>query len=162
MSARAVDTVSLPQDTVEASIKFIAENLREADREELHSSTGLSSTEGLMESWKVSSHCWLILDNEGLPIGIFGAAPHPVEGLGVVWMMGTDGILKEAISVARQTRRYVDEMQAVYPTLWNFVDARNELSIRWLTWSGFRLVDVDPFHGRDGQTFIEFVRSPYV
>ena len=30
-----------------------------------------------------------------------------------LWTIGTDGVEREALSIARQTRRYVDEMQAV-------------------------------------------------
>jgi hypothetical protein len=48
------------------------------------------------------------------------------------------------MSVARQTRRYIAEMHKLFPTLWANVDARNELSMNWLTWAGFTIIDANP------------------
>ena len=39
----------------------------------------------------------------------------------------------------RRNREYVRQMQAAFPTLRNMVDARNEVSIRWLRWLGFTI-----------------------
>lgn len=162
LTARAVDTSTLPIETITEAVEFIAENLREADRDELRASHGGDPEEVLKESWQASSRSWLILDRTGLPIGIFGVAPAIAAGVGIVWMLGTDGIEAEAFSVARQTRGFVEEMNALYPTLWNFIDARNEVSLEWLLRAGFRIIDVDLQHGVEGRTFLEFARTPYV
>lgn len=156
--ARAINTATLPQSTVEDALRFIGENLRAADLKELGEAAEFPE-EVLFESWELSTISWLILDRTGLPIGIMGAAPHMIPGLGIAWMMGTDGVEREALSIARQTRRYVEEMHEQYPVLWNYVDAENELSLRWLEWSGFHIVDADPNHGPEGRLFLEFTRT---
>jgi hypothetical protein len=71
---------------------------------------------------------------------MFGAAPHPLPGVGVVWMLGTDGILKNSFGIARATRRYFDTLNDAYFVLWNYIDARNVVSLRWLRWGGFKLL----------------------
>lgn len=161
-AARAVDTATLPPETVEEAVRFIAENLREADRAELKASSDGDPEEIPMESYGLSTRSWLILDRTNLPVGIFGVAPALAPGVGIVWLLGTPGIEREAVAVARQTRKFVAEMHQDYPTLWNFVDARNELAIRWLLWSGFLITDVDPWHGAEGETFLEIARTDYV
>jgi hypothetical protein len=158
LRARAVPTAALPTETVAEAVAYIAENLRPADAAELEASHGGDPREVLAQSWHLSDLSWLILDRTGLPIGIFGVAPGPAPGVGIVWLMGTAGIEEEFVAVARQTRQFVGEMLAAYPTLWNFIDARNELSLRWLLWSGFHIIDVAPFHGPEQRTFFEFAR----
>lgn len=157
--ARAVDTATLSHETVVEAIRFISEGLRKADRDELEASHDGDAGETLMASWGLSTRSWLILDRTGLPIGVFGVAPHGAPGLGIAWLMGTEGIEGEALSVARQTRRYVSEMHRHYPVLWNYIDARNELSLRWLEWSGFSIVDAHLNHGPQGRLFYEFTRT---
>ena len=73
-------------------------------------------------------------------MALFGAPPPPLPGLGIVWMLGTDAIQTEAMGIARRTRRYFDELNAAYPILWNYIDARNAVSLRWLRWGGFKLL----------------------
>lgn len=146
---------------MEDALEYIAENLREADRQEIEASSGDYPMGAVFQSWQASTKSWLILDRTGLPIGIMGVAPHPTsEGLGMAWMVGTDGVAEEALSIARQTRRYVEEMHEDYPILWNFIDARNELSLKWLEWSGFIIADAHLNFGPEGRLFYEFIRTP--
>jgi hypothetical protein len=159
MTAVAINTATLDHDTVREALEYISENLRTADMDEIAATTTEDPFWALFESWEGSTAAWLIVDLTGLPIGIFGVAPHLVPGLGVAWLIGTDGIEEAALSVARQTRRYVDELQSLYPILWANVDARNELSMKWLEWSGFQLSDANPSYGPEGRLFLEYVRT---
>lgn len=159
--ARAIDTFTLPEDTIREALEHIAQGLRPADLAELRASAGAAVDPFwvLFESWDVSTRSWLIVDASGLPIGIFGVAPHPVNGVGIAWLMGTEGIEKEARSVARQTRRYVAELNEPFPVLWANVDARNELSMRWLEWAGFGVADAVPFYGPENRLFLQYVKA---
>ena len=160
--ARAVDTATLPKETVEDAIVHIADNLRDGDLAELRASGHLEDNDhpayAIERSWELSLRSWLILDDTSLPIGIFGVAPTTNPMLGTVWMLGTDRLEAEALSVARQTQQYVQEMHEDFPVLWNYVDARNELSIRWLEWSGFEITDAHLHHGPEDRLFYEFSR----
>ena len=76
-------------------------------------------------------------------------------------MVGTPAMdhRRAAITIARNTRPYLDEMLTAYPVLWNHIDARNAKSIRWLLWSGFRVTEACPGHGHGGELFLRFERA---
>lgn len=154
---RHVDT-----DVAEAWLREIAANLRQSDRDEVKASSALSPEDALLASVQLSSHAYVVLSDHPLcsgPIAAFGAAPHPLPGVGVAWMLGTDGIRRESRAIAHRCRRYMDELNAAYFMLWNFIDARNELSMRWLRWGGFELLAEHPNHGPEGRTFFTFART---
>lgn len=162
--ARAIDVATLNDDTVREALEYIAENLRPADLAEMRAS---GSTEEdpfwvLVESWDASVASWLIVDSSGLPIGIFGVAAHLVSGVGIAWLMGTEGVEREALSIARQTRRYVERLQEFFPVLWANVDARNELSMKWLEWAGFTISDANGSFGPEKRLFLQFIRTAHV
>lgn len=158
--AKAVNTSTIESGVLADALLYISENLRQADRDEMQAVGVGDPADALVASVEASTLSFLIVDRSGLPIAVFGVAPHGAPGLGIVWLMGTGGVLSEGLSVARQTRRYVEEMQELYPVLWNFVDDRNEVSIRWLQWAGFKIVDAHPAYGPERRLFYEFTRTP--
>lgn len=162
MTARAINTVTLPEDTVREAVEYIAANLREADAAEIRATVGADEDPfwAIVESWFASTVSWLIIDGEGLPIGIFGVSPHAAMKVGIVWLIGTPDLEKAGIRVARETRKYVAEMQDIYPILSATVDERNDTSLRWLIWAGFTLIDVDPLYGPEGRPFYHLIRTP--
>lgn len=118
--------------------RYVEQHLRSADRQEVLASSGMAPTLAVCTSYQLSTHGAFILDADGVPIGAFGAAPHPLPGVGVVWMLGTDGIERNARAIARASRPVKDRLNSAYPLLWNYVDERNRVSIRWLEWAGYR------------------------
>lgn len=159
--ARAVDLATLEEDTVREALEHIAANLRPADLDEMRASHGsdVDPFWVLFESVDYSTATWLIIDGTGLPIGIFGVAPHIADKVGIAWLLGTPDVEREALSVARQTPQFVDELNSIYPALWANVDARNELSLRWVQWAGFELYDANPSYGPEGRLFLQFIRT---
>jgi hypothetical protein len=138
-------------DVVEAWADHIAMNLRPCDLDEIEAMGATTPGEALRVSLALSSHAYAVIGEDGQPCAMFGAAPHALPGVGIVWMLGTDGILKNSFGIARATRRYFDTLNATYIVLWNYIDARNVVSLRWLRWGGFKLLkDVSfgdhPFH----------------
>lgn len=113
----------------------------------------------LFESWELSTSSYLILDRTGLPVAIFGVAPHAHDGMGIAWMLGTDGVIREAYSIAKLTRRWVQELHNDYPLLWANVDARNDVSMSWLERAGFFIADSQPFWGPEERLFIQYVKA---
>lgn len=157
--ARAVPTSSLPDETVGEALRFIAENLRPADRDELEASAGADIPTLIALSEKVSTKAWLILDRDDTPIAAFGVAPGFFSGVGIPWFVATPGIEREAHAVARHTRRYVAEMLEDFDVLTNHVDLRNDFAQDWLLWSGFEFIDVSPEYGVAGVPFIQFRKA---
>lgn len=148
-------------DTAEAWADHVGANMRQSDIDEVRASSGLTPTEAVRQSLSLSSIAFCVESDTHGPCAIFGAAPGGLPGLGIVWMLGTDGIRKEGYSIAKQTRRYFDELNLEYPVLWNMIDGRNSLSMRWLRWGGFELLVEHPNHGPEGRPFYSFARSFY-
>jgi hypothetical protein len=86
----------------------------------------------------MSARAFAVLDRQDVPVCLFGAAPHPLPGVGVAWLLGTDGLFREALPIARASKQRLEELQQQFPLLWNYVDERNTVSIRWLRWMGFK------------------------
>jgi hypothetical protein len=146
-------------DMVEAWADQLSANMRQSDIDEVQASSTLSPREALRASLALSTHAYCVESDTVGPVAMFGAAPHPLPGVGVVWMLGTDGIRQEGYSIAKATRRYFDELNAAYWMLWNFIDARNAVSMRWLRWGGFKLLAEHPNHGPEGRPFHTFART---
>lgn len=144
-------------------LDHIAANLRDGDRDEINAANPfptIGEPDALLlltTSVMMSEDAWIMTDDD-VPVCVFGCAPE-----GMVWMMGTPGMWSPhaARVVAKKTadfvRRWHDEFG--WPRLWNWVDARNVQSARWLKWSGFEIEDVDPRHGREERSFIQFVHQ---
>ena len=131
----------------------ISRNLRDQDLAEIEAMGAVAPDEALRVSIQVSTHGYCIMDRQGNPCAMFGAAPHPLPGVGVVWMLGTDAVRSEAYSIARKTRHYFDTLNEPYNILWNFIDARNSVSKRWLQWGGFSLIKDVPIGGHPFHIF---------
>jgi hypothetical protein len=132
------------------------------DLDEIEALSGNAPRQVLLESAGLSSHAYVILDRNQTPIAAFGAAPYPLPGVGVVWMLGTAGVDKEALAIGRATKATFEMLNEAYPmALWNYIDGRNKLSMRWLRWGGFKVLSTKPM-GPDGLTFHLFARSSHV
>ena len=59
---------------------------------------------------------------------------------GAIWLLASDEIYRIRFSFLRESRKVIDFLNQKYPTLWNYVDCRNELHIRWLKWCGFKFL----------------------
>lgn len=154
------DLHRVPPETVGAWARHVAANLRQQDRDEIEASSGMDPRSSVALSILMSAKAYAVLDRDGEPVCLFGAAPHPLPGVGVGWLLGTDGLLREALPIARQSRSYMDEVQREYPLLWNYVDERNTVSIRWLQWAGFKLYGEKL--STDGHRFRIFARTAHV
>lgn len=155
---KVYDLRNVPSEIAEVGLTQIGENLRQGDREEVQATSQLSPVDALIASYRISSHAYMIFSSDMEPIAAFGAAPHGLPGVGVVWMLGTDGIEREAFGIARRTRQYFNELNDAYFMLWNYIDARNETSLRWLKWGGFKLLEEHPEHGPERRKFYTFAR----
>lgn len=128
-------------DVVEAWLDQLSPKLRKGDLDEIEAMGATTASTALRDSLGLSTHAYCITAQQGCgPIAMFGAAPSPLPGVGIVWMLGSDDIQKEAIGIARRTRRYFNELNDPYPVLWNYIDDRNEVSKKWLEWGGFKLL----------------------
>jgi hypothetical protein len=76
---------------------------------------------------------------------------------GAIWLLASDDIHRIRFSFLRESRKVIDFLNQKYPKLWNYVDSRNQLHLRWLKWCGFiflRKVN----YGVNQKPFYEFIK----
>lgn len=152
-----VDLGEVPYEEAASLLVTLSEDLRQSDLDEITATSALPPAEALVASCLVSTLGWVMRRN-GVPICAFGCAPTGVPGAGHVWMLGSPKMDQSAVTILRLTRPYLDQMHRIFPFLWNYIDARNDRSMRWLEWAGFRLLEAHPEHGREKRLFFTFAR----
>ena len=80
------------------------------------------------------------------PVGMFGVTPLSVIGRhGSPWLLGTDELANHSRSFLKGCIKHFPEVTKGFDFLENYVDARNEVSIRWLKWLGFVIMEPEPY-----------------
>jgi hypothetical protein len=130
----------------QADAQHIGANLRDEDRREVETATGMAATAVVPASLYHSVECYTARRAtprgtvEDDPFVIFGVTPDPQDGrLGVVWLLCTDAVRGAHLSLLREAREWIAHWMHLYPKgLHNLVDSRNATHRRWLTLLGFR------------------------
>lgn len=135
-----------------SDVEFLAPQLRFEDKREILSATGQNPFQGLLTSYVQSQFCFTITNKKNVPVGMFGVSKE-----GAIWLLATDDIKKIKISFMKECRKVVDFFNTKHRILWNYVDCRNELHIRWLKWCGFTFLRKVNY-GHLQQPFYEFIK----
>ena len=139
--------------------EILAHRLRKADRREIEAVTGEAPYDALKRSIAWSNPCYAILDHSDSVIALFGVIPDINQAdVGSIWLLGSPEITRHSISFLRDSKIWVDQLQERYMTLWNYVDARNVVHVRWLKWCGFVFLKRIENHGVEHRPFYEFER----
>lgn len=135
-------------------LRQIAADLRLSDQLETIATTTLSFEDTLTRSWAVSDLAWIGL-HDGQPVVVFGLAGS------ACWMLGTTAIEtgRAALAVARDTARYQAVMLERVPAIYNWIDLRNNKTMRWLLWAGFKVVALNIEHGLEQRPFALMVKT---
>ena len=137
-------------------IKYLAQRLRYEDKQEIIASTGLKPYEALLKGYLENVIVFTIVNTKNKPVGIFGVNDCG-NGLGAIWLVATNDLSTVQISFLRQCREVVKVFNNKYKILWNFVDCRNSLHIKWLKWCGFKFINKQKY-GVLNKPFYEFIR----
>ena len=138
--------------TKKSDIDILAPNLRFEDKREILDATGLNPYQALTHSYNFSKFCFTIVDTNNYPVGIFG-----VGDTGSIWLLATPDIKRIRYSFLRESRKVVNLLNQKYKILWNYVDCRNELHLRWLKWCGFQFLRKVNY-GVNQKPFYEFIK----
>ena len=120
-------------------VEFLAPRLRFEDKQEILSSVGLTPVDGLKLSFRNSALCITIVNPKGEAVGIFGIADLG-GGVGGLWLLASEDLATVQISFLRECKKVIQLLNKKYKILWNYVDCRNELHIKWLRWCGFKFL----------------------
>lgn len=132
----------------------LAPRLRADDVAEVEASGGYAPLGALLASLEASEVAFaLVID--GRVEALFGVAAP-----GVVWLLGSDVLLRRPLALCRQARVWLPILLDRYPVLTNCVDARYRTALRLAEWLGFEIGPEEPF-GIAGLPFrrIEIRRS---
>ena len=91
---------------------------------------------GLYFSFKISTACFTIVNSKNIPLAIFGVNKNNSS----IWLMATEGLREVEKPFLKQCRELVNFLAKEHKILWNYVDCRNELHIKWLKWCGFKFL----------------------
>lgn len=137
-------------------VTHIAAHLRAADRDEVIATRGEGADIEAVIASAVARSVLAWAADDGEPVAVFGlGAVSLLQGIGTPWLLGTDRLWRHPRTLIVEGRRYLSTMRTVYPHLVNYVDARNDVSIRWLKRIGFTLHDPAPY-GAMGLPFHKF------
>lgn len=142
------------RNTREGDIEAIAANLRNADIEEIHGSSGHRDCLAVLRQGAGASTLLWTIEVDSEPAGLFGVTP--AGGIGVPWMLGTPAIERAPKQLTRLGRAYVHLMSDKYATLLNYVDARSLKSVYWLARLGFTVQKETEPYGVFGLPFHRF------
>lgn len=112
--------------------------LREADKREVEA-LGLTPEMALCRAYLDSAICRTIINGTGCPVAMFGVVPSG-EFSGIVWMLGNDLLVKMKTAFLKECRNEVIKLNNIYPHLYNIIDSRNEVHIKWIKWCGFKII----------------------
>jgi len=135
---------------------YLAKHLREADSNEVQASVGKSNLEALVYSWSVTEKPYTIVNAE-TPAGVFGVVPVDT-GVGAIWLLGTDALTQGRWTFLRESKKWLNKVSKDYDLLFNYVDERNTVHLKWIEWLGFTFIKRHPNFGHEQRPFLEFVR----
>lgn len=123
-------------------LQIVADNARQADKDEMQAAAGATVMECLQRGYAESLRCWSICDDDH-PIAVVGDVMTGI-GHGLPWMVTTDDVPFHARGFLRASRAVLANMLERHSTLSNMVDDRNKAAIRWLSWLGFEIGEPVP------------------
>jgi len=116
----------------------LAPNLRSEDKREVNT-LGKTSEQSLLSGYLFGRVCRSIIDKNGQVAGMYGVVPVD-EKTGLVWMLGSNKLKKIKIAFLKESRTEVEGMNTLFPHLWNIIDSRNEMHLKWIKWCGFKII----------------------
>ena len=137
-------------------IKYLAPRLRQTDKEEILAGIGKTPYHALLIGYYNCVIVFTIVNPKNEPVGIFGVTDCG-DGTGAIWLLATDGLAKIQIAFLKECRKVVNVLNKKYKILWNYVDCRNQLHIKWLKWCGFQFINKTNY-GVLNKPFYEFIK----
>ena len=139
----------------EEHIGAIASDIRGADRAELWAADHHTPEEAMRKALDrtVDPLVGLV---DGVPVVMWGVSPFTFSGrTGIPWLVSTNRLEKHFRIFLKGCKLYIDKYRNEYDTMFNFVDERNAVAIRWLKWLGFTVEEARPY-GKDQLPFCVF------
>ena len=136
-------------------IQFIADNMRQADVDEVTAASGATPLQAITSGVEISAFSSVAVINGDI-VAIMGVVKNSaLSDNGVPWLLGTEDIVKHYREFLGASPSVLNAMMNICPNLMNHVHAKNKISVRWLKWLGFKIEEAGPF-GINGELFHKF------
>ena len=143
------------KEVTPAMIQFIADNMRQADVDEVWAASNVTPLQAITGGVDISCSTSVAVINGDI-VAIMGVVKKTaLSNTGIPWLLGTDSIVKHYREFLGASPSVLNAMIDVCPNLINHVYVENKVSIRWLKWLGFKIEKAEPF-GVNGELFHKF------
>jgi len=156
MSLHLQEQVSHFRLTTLEDLKYLAPRLRYEDKREILASVGMIPLDALLFSYSNSDLVFTIVSPKDEPVAIFGVGKLE-NGVGGVWLLATDNLKDIKFAFLKENKKVINFLNTKYKILWNFVDCRNSLHIKWLKWCGFKFINKQKY-GVLNKPFYEVIK----
>tara|TARA_R100000315_G_C5187062_1_gene108875 strand:- start:30 stop:497 length:468 start_codon:yes stop_codon:yes gene_type:complete len=148
--ARLIDTIEL------------ARNIKRGDRDELKASDNVTPLEALVYgfTWDRIDN-YTVIGDTGNIIGMFGVRDCIEDPrAGVAYLLSSEELISSAyrLRFLRQCLDWTEILLQPYDYIYNWVDARNWASLRWLEHCKFEIEETDDAYGYEQRAFHRLVR----
>jgi hypothetical protein len=144
----------LIRTAIAEDLKKMENELRSEDAQEVFASHGHTPGQALAYSF-ADAELAITVIFRGQPVALFGVTPSANPDFASVWLLATCGLSAMWFTFLRLSRGFIALMLGNYKALYNFVDARNTRSVRWLGWCGAKFDEPKPY-GAAGLPFLYF------
>lgn len=126
-------------------VKYILDNLREEDLEELLALWGASwREETLRNIMDTDFEVLLGKTKKGKKPVVMGGVWEVSEGIGCAWLLSTPEVKNHRHCLLRELKRDVEKSKKKFKLIYNFIYKRNFEAKKWLRWLGFRFDNPHP------------------
>lgn len=126
----------------QADLDFIADHIREDDLIEVKAMGGRTIKECFSAIPNIEQTSW-VWEYENKVMCIFGVNPIGHQR-GIIWMLATEFFEDKFMIFASGCKNVFEDMIAPFNYVFNYVYSKNEKSINWLGWLGFKIHDAIP------------------
>jgi len=132
--------------TTQKHINELSENIRDADKEEVIAKTGKQDFKKvIVQGWLMADTCKTVLVDNKVAF-VYGIVESDHKDIGSPFMLATPLVSKIKIPLIRNCRQRVYEMEQKYKMLFNYIDSRNDLHLRFIKWCGFEIINEKIFN----------------
>ena len=137
----------------------LAPKLRKEDLKEIKANANIQPKDALIKGFQLSEVPVAIFNDKEEIVCMLGCCPTDIRSTAIVWLLASDDLKKDIpYRFLKHSRGVTEIFQKRYPVLYNFVDARNTLHIKWLKWCGFTFIKKHFDYGYEKRLFYEFIR----